>query len=413
MVCGRAAILGSGAGLPVLAALFWLGPVQGRAADLEQMKNSTVRIICSANGSNYTGSGFVIGINVRTYVATAQHAAECYGKDHVQELFIVQSPGKRVLAEIVWSDARIDLAIVSVPGPLGRPTVTLAATPASAAGAQVWVTGFPAAADKLVQSGEMASPSVIGGTISLVVTGLNEVRYFEHTAPTLPGNSGSPVFDETWDVIGVVSKNAVAVTSPAADGRGAVTQVNTGLGAAVDVAELVPYLERLGIPYTTASTVTEMSITLIVLAAAVVVLLSAGGVLVATSSGRALLSGDTMVFTDSRTEARTARLRVLGGALAGIEAPILDRVILGRDPGKAHVVFPESDTSVSRRHCEIVFDIAGAHFEVRDLGSRNGTFVVRGDDAPRRLAPEVSERVDAGDRILVGSPRNSLVLELA
>ena len=352
-------------------------------------------------------------MNARTFVATAQHVAECDGKDDAQELSIVQPVGRPIQAQIVWSNARIDVAIISVPGSLGRPTVTLADTSTLAAGAKVWVTGFPVAADKLVQSGDFASPSLIDGTISRIVRGLNEVRYFDLRTSTLPGNSGGPVFDETGDVIGVVLRNAVAVTSSGADGRGVVTEVNTGLGAAIDVSELVPYLKRLGVPYATASTVTDMSITLIVLATAVVVLLSAGGVLVATSSGRALLSGDSMVFTDSRTEARTARLRVLGGTLAGTEAPILDRVILGRDPRKAHVVFPESDTSVSRRHCEIVFDISGAHFEVRDLGSRNGTFVVRGQDAPRRLSPEVSERVYPGDKIQVGSPRNSLVLELA
>ena len=49
MACGRAGMLGGSAGIPVLAALFWLGPGQGRAADFEQMKNGTVRIICSAN----------------------------------------------------------------------------------------------------------------------------------------------------------------------------------------------------------------------------------------------------------------------------------------------------------------------------------------------------------------------------
>jgi pSer/pThr/pTyr-binding forkhead associated (FHA) protein len=111
---------------------------------------------------------------------------------------------------------------------------------------------------------------------------------------------------------------------------------------------------------------------------------------------------------------------------------------LGRDPVEVNVVFPGTDTSVSRRHCEIriVFQPryphryrwfffntyseipwfgrgrADVHFEVRDLGSRNGTFVVRGDDAPHRVSQGVSERVDPGDKVLVGSPQNILILEL-
>jgi S1-C subfamily serine protease len=410
---GLTGVRGSMAGLPMLAVLFWFGPVQGRAADLERMKNSTVRIICNTNGSSYSGSGFVVGTDALTYVVTNQHVAQCSGKANGQDVFIVQPLGIRVPSQIMWSDARTDLAILTAQGSLGRPAVTLADTSSLTAGVPIRVIGFPAAAEKLVRSGDIASPSVVSGIICLIVRGSNGVQYFEHIAPTVVGNSGGPAFDESGDVIGVVSINAVTVTSSVAEGRVSMTQVNTGLGAAVDVSELVPYLDRFSIPYAKASTVTGMSITLMVLAVAVVLLLSAGGVLVATSSGRALLSGEAVVFTDSRTEARTARLRVLAGTLAGMQAPILDRVILGRDPRLSHVVFPESDTSVSRRHCEIVFDISGAHFEVRDLGSRNGTFVVRGENAPRRLSPEVSERVNPGDQLQVGSPRNSVVLELA
>jgi pSer/pThr/pTyr-binding forkhead associated (FHA) protein len=92
--------------------------------------------------------------------------------------------------------------------------------------------------------------------------------------------------------------------------------------------------------------------------------------------------------------------------------PIRDRTILGRDPAGAHVVFPETDMSVSRRHCEIVYNSTAMVFELRDLGSRNGTFIVRNDGPPRRLAPDVAERVAPGAKVLVGSTTNSLVLEV-
>jgi len=95
-----------------------------------------------------------------------------------------------------------------------------------------------------------------------------------------------------------------------------------------------------------------------------------------------------------------------------MEVPVSARVILGRDPTQARIVFPSEDTAVSRRHCEIRFDSAVALFEVRDLGSRNGTFIANGPDPPRRLAPDVVERLPAGQNILVGSSRNRIVLEL-
>jgi hypothetical protein len=388
-------------------------PGSNCAADLTSLKNSAVRVVCSTNGVYYAGSGFVLGMNTLTYIATNQHVAQCGKIGDQQALYIVQSRRAGVPARIVWADPRTDLAILSVPGSLGRPPVTLADTSGIAAGDPVTVIGFPAAADKLVQSDDIAAPSVTRGFISLVVTGVNGVHYFQHDAKTLPGNSGSPAFNDAGEVIGVVSLNAIATISSAVDGKVAVSQVNTGLGAAVDVSELIPHLQTNVVPYDSGSTAVGMSATMILLVVVVILLLSAGGVLVATSSGRAVLSGDTIALTASHTEARAARLRVLSGTLAGMEAPILDRVILGRDPAKAHVVFPESDSSVSRRHCEIVFDSAGAQFEVRDLGSRNGTYVMRGTGAPRRLSSEVPERVAPGDTVLVGSPRNSLVLELA
>jgi len=106
------------------------------------------------------------------------------------------------------------------------------------------------------------------------------------------------------------------------------------------------------------------------------------------------------------------KIRILGGSLAGMEVPVSARVILGRDPTKAQIVFPSEDAAVSRQHCEIRFDPADGLFEVRDLGSRNGTFIANGSDPARRLARDVAERLAPGQYILVGSSRNRLALEL-
>jgi FHA domain len=111
-------------------------------------------------------------------------------------------------------------------------------------------------------------------------------------------------------------------------------------------------------------------------------------------------------------KAQIGKIRILNGALAGMEVPLSAKVILGRDPTKAQIVFPSEDISVSRQHCEIQFDSAVASFAVRDLGSLNGTFIANGANPPQRLAPNVVERVALGKNILVGSYRNRLVLEL-
>lgn len=126
------------------------------------------------------------------------------------------------------------------------------------------------------------------------------------------------------------------------------------------------------------------------------------------------LIGNLIEFPADRkgVNVQAGKIRILGGSLAGKEVPVSARLILGRDPSKAQIVFPSEDTAVSRQHCEIRFDRVGAHFEVRDLGSRNGTFIANAADPPRRLAPDVAERLAPGQNILVGSRRNRLVLEL-
>jgi pSer/pThr/pTyr-binding forkhead associated (FHA) protein len=75
-------------------------------------------------------------------------------------------------------------------------------------------------------------------------------------------------------------------------------------------------------------------------------------------------------------------------------------------------VFPDDDGVVSRLHCEIAYNNALSQFEVRDLGSRNGTFLVGESDKPRRLESDSVQRVAPGEKVLVGSPQNVLVLEL-
>ena len=375
------------------------------------MLQSAVRILCWSKDALFVGSGFVVGLDgTATYVVTNQHVIDCAQPDD-RKLSIIL-PDRKVDAESVWADTGKDLAVLRTRAPLGRPVAPLADTASVGPGTRVIVVGFPGAADKLVQSTDAATPSMTSGNISRVVRSDIGVRYFEHTAVALAGSSGGPAYDETGAVIGIVTLNAVGAIPSIADGRRSVRYLNLGLGAAVDVAELIPGLQARSVPFTMA-TVTPMSISTIILLAAVILLLAAGGILVATPAGRALLFGHTAPTARERQfTLHRGRIRVVGGALAGTEMPVHDKVTLGRDPHAAQIVFPEDDTSVSRRHCQIAFDSSTAQFEVRDLGSRNGTFIAAGDNKPRRLVPNIAERVAPGQRILVGSPKNSLTLEL-
>lgn len=368
------------------------------AATLEQMQQSTVRILCDAGEKGgLLGSGFVVGVDQRTYVVTNSHVVECVGSIRPDNLFIVLALDDRVPAEVVWHDSNADLAILFTRRPLRRPTAQLAETTSVKSGAPVTAVGFPGAADDIRHLGEdVAVPSVTRGNISRAVTCLKTLQCIQHSAAINPGNSGGPLYDDAGDVIGV---NTMKPTSSV-----------EGIGFAINVAELMHPLKAEGVPYVTASD--PISMGLVVGMAAIALLLSVGGTLAATSSGRgALLRLAAWAKPGDRAKSQAGKLRILDGPMAGMEVPISARLVVGRDPTMAQVVFPEGETDVSRRHCDIRFDGERRQFEVRDLGSRNGTFIQCGDEKPRRLPANVIERVGPGHNVLVGSRRNRLVLE--
>ena len=385
----------------------------GAAATLEQMQQSTVLIFChSGDGKGSRGSGFVVGEDRATYLITNAHVVGCAETGRSGNLFIVLARGNLVPARVEWKDPERDLAILRSQQALGRPVAQLAETASVKAGAIITVIGFPGAADDVVDTDDIAVPSVTRGNISRVVPGLDGVRYFQHTAATNPGNSGGPVYNEAGDVIAVNSRKALVEVATISDsGDRSVDRVANGEGIAlaVDVAELMHSLRAEGVPYVIDRPV---SMSLVAGMAAFALLLSVGGTLAATSSGRAVFFRlAAWAKPGDRAKSQAGKLRVLDGPMAGMEVPISARVVVGRDPTMAQLVFPEGETDVSRRHCDIRFDSTQRLFEVRDLGSRNGTFIQCGDEKPRRLPANVIERVGPGHNVLVGSRRNRLVLE--
>jgi hypothetical protein len=399
------------AAMLLLSLLFYVpGP------NMAQMQQSTVRIICETKGKLYSGSGFVLSsTDEAAFVATNDHVVRCEetGEEHVA---ILLSRHVVVPIRIILADSDMDLAIVRSTRPLDRPAVQLAGSASIMPGAPVTAIGFPGAADVVVDTEDVAVPSVSRGNVSRIIPGSNMVRYIQHTASTNPGNSGGPLYDEAGHVIGINSRKALAVVATISGGQVSTDRVANGEGiaAAVDVAELVPLLKEKGVPYVMAASLTPANIALTLVGAAIALLLAAGGILLMTPSGREwLFTHAGPAKQGPPVDAQAGRIRIVGGPLAGKVVPVPARVVLGRDPSNAQIVFPGEDTTVSRRHCEIRFDGVAALFEVRDLGSRIGTFIANGTDAPRRLAPDVLERVAPGQNILVGSPRNRLVLELS
>lgn len=111
------------------------------------------------------------------------------------------------------------------------------------------------------------------------------------------------------------------------------------------------------------------------------------------------------------------RLVLLGSG--GLEVPPFQlekpvNLIGRRDPGSN--VFPEVDlskcdpaTKVSRRHAQI--GRVGANFILEDLGSANGTFLIREGMEPARVRKDEKHELLSGDKIRVGDTTLQFILE--
>jgi len=82
----------------------------------------------------------------------------------------------------------------------------------------------------------------------------------------------------------------------------------------------------------------------------------------------------------------------LSGLYAGRSFPLEADLVFGRDAKSCNVVFPADQDGISSRHCSLRFDAGANAFELRDLGSKNGTFV-----DGKRINPASPQRLRNGD----------------
>ncbi|WP_044560116.1 trypsin-like peptidase domain-containing protein [Azospirillum sp. B4] len=394
------------------------GTAAANVIDLATMQKGTVRLLCKADNKLATGSGFLVGDADTRVVVTNLHVLTC-GKN--PKIGVLIDEAQVIPATVLVADAGKDLALLRLAKAIDRPTVPLADTNKIQVGAPVIAIGFPGAADDVGQSASPIIPSVSRGNISRFVTlGDGGYRYVQHTAPTNPGNSGGPIFDNDGHVIGINSMKALALVARVG-GNGEVSTERVpsgeGIALAIDVSELMPLMRAAGVPVDMGAPPYLM----IALAAILTLLLmgSGGYAYLAwrrKSSSRATLvaakNADTAADSGGKSVGRPI-IRIVEGPLAGMSVTVEDTpILLGRDPAQASVVFPADDSQVSRKHCSVRFDSESGRFEVRDLGSTNGTFLASPSAASQRLSPNVISRFKPGAVLTLGGDRHRLKLEL-
>ncbi|MDD1014753.1 trypsin-like peptidase domain-containing protein [Pseudomonas rubra] len=172
----------------------------------------------SAPGSGSTGTGFAVS---STHLLTCAHVIE-----DMQEIHIASFEGRH-RAEPVVVDRRNDLAILRVQGAPAFKPVSFKDGQGCDLGENVVALGFPLAG--LAGGGV----HVTQGGVSALFGLHNDASLLQFTAPIQPGSSGSPLFDGTGAVVGMV-------TSTVPDAQNMNFAVKAGLALA--------FLDACGIP---------------------------------------------------------------------------------------------------------------------------------------------------------------------
>lgn len=194
---------------------------------------SVVRVITKLSKGWGTGSGSIL--NRDGYVATNHHVVE----NGLRYYVVLTNTSEKIPAEVVWSSAPLDLAVLKI-APTNRPPVKLLDGKV-AKGARVFALGFPGISDQV--SGRMATDvTVTEGIASRVFEGPwgntrtrgGSVGIIQHDAAINPGNSGGPLFDQCGRVVGVNTSGATKAK---------------GVLMASQISELITALDAKGISY--------------------------------------------------------------------------------------------------------------------------------------------------------------------
>jgi S1-C subfamily serine protease len=378
---------------------------------IEGMKASTVRIICkSAAGVSGTGSGVLVGSG--SHVVTNNHVVACVDKGY--ELIVIQSQEQRLGAVVLWRSEDKDLAVLQMNGTVGGAVPAFATSTQVQDADTVYAMGFPGAADMSKES--LFQVKITKGIVSAKTT-VEGLRVYQTDASISGGNSGGPLFNETGQVIGINFMKATRAE---------------GIGYAIQADELLPELDRLGIPYqktssatppeapktvtpsapasstpATGGEATKAGSLLLYAGIALAVVLSAGALFLVVRGKGAGTS--TPAAQPSAPAGNRPVLIGISGQFSGNEIRMgADPISIGRDPQQCQLVFDKEMTDVGRLHCTLNYDANQRAFTLIDKQSTNGTFT--GDGT--RLQPGAACRIAHGGRFYLASTQNMFEVRL-
>lgn len=141
------------------------------------------------------GSGFIISKD--GYILTNHHVVE-----HSREIIVRLSDRRELIAELVGTDVRADLAVLKVEADGDLPVVTIGSSEKLQVGEWVLAIGSPFGFDHSVTAGIVSAK----GRSLPTAQNENYVPYIQTDVAINPGNSGGPLFNLDGDVVGINSQ---------------------------------------------------------------------------------------------------------------------------------------------------------------------------------------------------------------
>ena len=143
--------------------------------------------------SRSLGSGFIISSD--GYILTNHHVV-----DGATEIIVRFNDRRELVAELVGSDSRADLAVLKVETDEDLPTVSLGESESLAVGEWVLAIGSPFGFDYSVTAGIVSAK---GRSLPTGSQNENYVPYIQTDVAINPGNSGGPLFNLAGEVVGI------------------------------------------------------------------------------------------------------------------------------------------------------------------------------------------------------------------
>lgn len=331
------------------------------------------------------------------------------------EYFIVLDSDSKIAGQVVWRNHPMDIAIVEAAEPLGRPIVTFAPSNVVEELQDVYVLGFPGSADYV---GSTESPYIVNRTRGVLSKRFrddqNQRDLYATDAAINPGNSGGPLFTACGEVMGVNVEKAAALDAE-------------GAGFAIQVDNIFPALEELGIDYGTASfqcipgdATASMRYWLIGGGLLLTTFLVLGFLWLKRSGGNRISERDLSMLINQklqsiggksrrRKSARVDAREVVGSGTQNLEA------VLYSESGNAPPIYLTGNTIIklgAGASCDVVIDnsyISGEHASlqsvggkviVTDLNSTNGTYI-----NGRKLTAGSATELRASERLIFGTEK--------